>query len=436
VTLPTRDVPETASARGRARRPWWIPSFLGRVPAEATEHQVRLLGVIALALLFEHYDMSMLGSAAKYIRESFDLPQSDLGRLMGLVRLGALPAVFLVAMADRIGRRRLFLVSVVGGSLATLLTAFAASVEHFVAIQVAARTFLIAGSASAFVIVAEEFPAQHRGWAIGILGALGSVGFGLGAALFAAIDVLPYGWRALYAFGVLPLLLVPLFRREVRETRRFEEHRAAQAGSASVAWWRPFLTLARRYPARMLAIAAIGALASAGYSTAHGLLGDYVQTDHDWSPGQYSLMFVVGGAVGIVGNTVVGRFADRAGRRRAGLYVLGAFPFLALAFYQGSGWVLPATWTLLVFATTGGNTIVRALVTELFPTSSRSTATGSLTLFETLGAVGGLFLVYAFTPAGESNAPVTSAVVFLTLLAASLVLLLPETAKRELEEIS
>ena len=37
----------------------------------------------------------------------------------------------------------------------------------------------------------------------------------------------------------------------------------------------------------------------------------------------------------------------------------------------------------MVFTSTGGNTILRALSTELFPTSARGTATGSLTFFET-----------------------------------------------------
>ena len=108
----------------------------------------------------------------------------------------------------------------------TFLTAFAQTPLQFVVVEMAARMFMLAGVAVAVVIIAEEFPSEHRGWGVGMAGALSATGYGLGAALFAAIDVLPYGWRALYAVGVVPLLLLPVLRREIHETSRFAEHHA------------------------------------------------------------------------------------------------------------------------------------------------------------------------------------------------------------------
>src|SRR5574338_15346 len=209
------------------RNPWWIPRVFGRVPPEVTPEQLRLVGVIALALLFENYDLSMLGSAIKYTREDFGLPQSEVGRLAAWVRLGAIPALLVLPFIDRLGRRRVFLAAVIGMSAGTLATAFVQSAAQFVAVQMVSRTFLVTASATAFVIVSEELPAARRGWGVGMLGALGAFGFGLGALLFAAIDHLPFGWRFLYAVGVLPLLLLPRFRRDVRETGRFTRARDA-----------------------------------------------------------------------------------------------------------------------------------------------------------------------------------------------------------------
>ena len=419
-------------------QPWWLRAlpFLGRVPEGVSKAQVTLLGTVALALLFEHYDVATLGNAAKYIRESFGLPQSEIGRLLSWVRLGALPAVLLVPFADRAGRRRLFLFCLVGSSIGTLLTAFTQTLPQFVLAQMLVRTCLVAGSAAAFVIVAEEFPAHRRGWAIGILGALALLGFGLGAFVFSFIERLPYGWRALYVPGAVPLLLLPYFARRVPETARFREQQAVAGSNGLHAWLAPHWTLARHYPRRVVLVSMIAMLAAVGHTTANALVGDYVLTDRGWTPEHYSTLVIAGGALGIVGNTVVGQLADRIGRRRLGFAVLAAFPAAAIAVYSSDGWMLAACWIALVFITTGGNTIVRALSIELFPTSSRSTAAGSLTLFETVGAVAGLYMVTALTPQGGSIAEAVRVIACITLGGAVFVLLLPETAGRELEEIS
>ena len=75
TTPPSDDSRKNATAP-RPRQPWWIPPFLGRVPAGIDSHQIRLLGIVALALAFEHYDISMLGAALKDIRETFGLRQA------------------------------------------------------------------------------------------------------------------------------------------------------------------------------------------------------------------------------------------------------------------------------------------------------------------------------------------------------------------------
>ena len=56
--------------------------FLGRIPEDVSRDQVKLLGAVALALLFEHYDVSTLSNASKYIRASFELPQAEVGRML------------------------------------------------------------------------------------------------------------------------------------------------------------------------------------------------------------------------------------------------------------------------------------------------------------------------------------------------------------------
>ena len=72
-----------------------------------------------------------------------------------------------------------------------------------------------------FVVIAEEVAAGARGWANGTISALDFTGAGLASLVFAAVNILPYGWRALYVIGAVPLFLVAYLRRSLPETKRF-----------------------------------------------------------------------------------------------------------------------------------------------------------------------------------------------------------------------
>jgi putative MFS transporter len=401
------------------------------------ERQLSLLGAVALAALFESFDQAMLTQAVKHIADDFGVGEGSLGSLLGWVRIGAIPALLLIPFADRIGRRRLFLVSVAGMSLATAGSAFAPDVYVFVALQMVSRLFMVTISATAFVIVSEEITAVHRGWGVGMLGALGTFGIGLSAIAFSAIDVVPFGWRAMYALGAVPLVLLPWLRRRVPETQRFETLDAARRRETErVAWWAPLAQLVRAYPARAAGMLVVAATSSASIAVAYNFSAWFVQAEHGWAPGQYSLLLLTAGVAGVIGSPFAGRLADTRGRRLVGCLFFGALPPLAYAFYHGPGWALPLTWIPMVFTISGGNTIARALATELFPTSYRGTASGAAQLVETLGAAGALFSVSWLAPTEGGTVRALSSVVFASWLAAACVLALPETGRRELESIS
>jgi MFS family permease len=421
--------------------PWWIPRFfLGSVPAIEPRH-VTLLGFVALAMLFENYDFQILNAALPFIASDLEIAHGSLGYFTGAIRFGGVVGFFLIPFADWIGRRRLFMISVAGLSLGTCATAFSQTPLQFVLCQIFSRAFMASGAAVTYVIVAEEFPARHRGWGVGMLGAVGSVGHGLGAGIFAAINELPFGWRALYSLGVVPLLLLPMFRRKISETRRFVAHEAdlrpAKGARAALgAWLRPLRKLAQSYPLRTIGITLMGLLASVSHSAVFVFISLFVIEFHGWQPWQYTLMFILCGALGIVGNVVAGRLGDAIGRRPVAFVFLASFPCFAWLFYAGPAWVVPFVWILLVFAVMAGNVTMRALTTELFPTSYRGTATGWLFLMEAMGGAIGGTLVSVLTP-GEHFSPwAVIAVSFAAVGGAFAVLLFPETHQRELETIS
>lgn len=425
--------PEIASPEpARARAPWWILPIFGRAPELEPQH-FRLLGFVSLALLFENYDFSLLTAALPYIARSLGLAEAQLGDFTSLIRLGALPAFLVVPLADRFGRRRVFLFSVLGLSIGTALTGFCQTAEQFVAVQIFTRTCMLTAATLAFVIVAEELPAAHRGWGIGMLGALASLGHGLSAILFSAIEVLPYGWRALYLLGLLPVLLIGRFRGGVRETERF---RSLASSAAAASWLEPFRQLATRFPARAAGVAALAVAASAGQSSVYQFTAQFLLVHRGWQPGEYSLLVLTAGILGVFGNVIAGRLGDRFGRRIVGCAFVGVYPALAYAFVTAAGGWIALSWGFLVLSLTASTVILRAFATELFPTSYRGTATGWLTVMETVGSASGLLLVSAVMRTGLALGPTLALVSLLTLVGAAVILTFPETGRRELESIS
>ena len=90
----------------------WAP-FLGKAPP-LTKHQWRVLGLLGLVSLFDQYDLSLFSLALKQIQTDLQIPEAQLGELGALVRLGALPAFVFGVIADRVGRRKVLLVTIIG----------------------------------------------------------------------------------------------------------------------------------------------------------------------------------------------------------------------------------------------------------------------------------------------------------------------------------
>lgn len=416
-----------------SRRPRGLWALL-RAPEDVPPDMLRLLGLVSLALFFESYDLSMLTSALPYIAADLDMPTSGLGFDLAIIRLGALPAVLAVPMIDRLGRRRLFLAAIVATSAGTFATAFAPNQATFVVLQMAVRGAMLLGAATAVVIVTEEFPAAHRGWAIGALGALSASGHGLGALLFSFIERLPGGWRALYVVGALPLFLVPHFRRSIAETRRFA--RLSGGGGAGAGWLAPIRAFLGTHPDRAARLTLATLLVSIGDVATFQFTSYVAKEVHGWTPGQYAAMFIGAGAIGIVGNGVAGRLGDRIGRRRVGAGFLSVFPFAALLFYNGPAWTMPIAFGAFVFCQTAGATIIRALSTELFPTAHRGTSAGWIALVQTGGWALGLAVIGFWASDTAGIALATSTISFAVMAGGLALLGLPETRQRELEHIS
>jgi MFS family permease len=409
---------------------------LGAPPITPRQRQV--LAALGVANLVDNYDAALLGLALPQIQAGLGVGDEAIGQLIATVRLGVVPAVVLTVLADRLGRRRLLLITIVGFTLLTFLTALVDGAGQFMAVQFAAKTFIAAENMLAIVVIAEEFDARNRGWGIGLLGAMGALGYGVASIMFSLVNVLPFGWRALYVLGVVPLLLVAWLRRSLPETQRFEaqQRRRDQRGTVRDAV-QPLRNLFRMYPGRMLAL--VAALFPFAFVTETAMFfpSKFLQDVHGYTPGDVAVMYLTIGVLGLLGNVVAGALGDRFGRKRvlaAGLLTNG---IAAAAFYNLSGWIVPCAWGVMVMTVTMVLILFAALGSELFPTSYRSTASGARSMIATFGAAAGLWLEgVIFASTGSHAAAITTMLCIVPIAPLVVTLFLPETANRELEEVS
>ena len=158
-----------------------------------------------------------------------------------------------------------------------------------------------------------------------------NVGYGLAAIVFAFVNVIPYGWRGLYAIALLPLVLIIPLRRSLPESARFEKEKLE--GLRPVKIWEPLVQLYTAYPGRLLMMLSIAFLGSMGGNAAGFLFPKFLQEAHHWSPGNVSSLFLFGGALGIMGAIFAGRLSDRYGRRMMGAVFLFLSPLLTIWMY-------------------------------------------------------------------------------------------------------
>jgi len=160
---------------------------------------------------------------------------------------GLLFALFLVGwgcslvwgpLADRFGRVRALMLSILCYSLFTFLSAMATGVGQLAAFRLLAGVGIGGEWSMGGTFVAEEWPDDRRRMGAGLM----HTGYYVGIFLAAVANYLvgaKYGWRAMFALGGAPALLVGFIRYGVREPRRWQSVAAGSDLVAAVSGRRP-----------------------------------------------------------------------------------------------------------------------------------------------------------------------------------------------------
>ncbi len=401
--------------------------------AEGSIEARRALWAAALGWMLDAMDVMLYAFALGAIQKEFALSSGAAGALASVTLLAsAIGGGWAGALSDRYGRARVLSWSILIYSLATAATATAGTLAALVFWRAVVGLGLGAEWSAGSVLVAETWPARHRGKAIGLMQAGWAVGYILAALLAAA--VLPrWGWRWLFAAGVLPALLAVWVRRKIGEPRIWLESRGARGDGAGLsAVLRP--PLVRR--------AVIAASVTASLLIAYwGLF--------TWVPAYLAAPIERGGAgLGIVksaawiipmqmgaflGYTSFGMLADRFGRRPMFLtFVLAAAALVPLyGAAARSATALLVLGPLVGFFGHGYFSVFGAMLAELFPTHVRGTAQGlCYNSGRALSAVAPFAIGWLADRAGYGPALGSTAAFFA--LGGALIYLLPETKGKAL----
>jgi putative MFS transporter len=342
-------------------------------------------------------------------------------------------------MSDRVGRRPLLLWSVVGYTAFTVLTAFSWDIWSFALFQFGARIFLGAEYAVALTMIVEEFPADRRGRALGVLLACAATGtIAVGVLLGVGLQNGPLEWRAFYLVGVVPLLVLTVYRRRIRETRRFQEHRAAAPRMRS--FLEPWKPATRR---NLVLVGLLLMLRSVPVYGTTAWWAYFAERERGFTSGQVALFIIAAYGLGCLGYYACGRAMERYGRRPTSVvYFAGAITFSIVLFQTRNVAVSFVALMLAVFFGLGIAPLLGAFSTELFPTELRGQSAAWLrNVFEVAGFVFGPALVgilgdHATGAIGNIGDTMT----FLMVLSIPVVWLVwryvPETRGMELEEIA
>lgn len=394
-----------------------------------TGYQRRLLVFLSVATFFEGYDFLALMQVLPALRKSFVIDHATAGVLFTVVNAGTIIAYLLIRNADRVGRKRVLGITIAGYATFTGLSGLAPNLYVFGLLQLCARVFLVAEYATAMVVASEEFPADRRGMALGLIQTFTSLGGILCAGIVPMLVKSSLGWRAVYLVGVLPLLILAYARRSLKETQRFS---ATALGSGQ-----PFFAILQGpYRKRILQLGAIWFLSYLTMQNAISFWKDYALTERGLTESQAGSYIAAAALLSLPMLAGTGKLLDWIGRRH-GAGVIFSFGALGVfgCYSVDPGPLLGVALTLAIWATSAFLPVLTAFNTELFPTELRANAMAwSNNLIGRLGYVFSPLVIGGIADQVGWGSALRPTVIFAIGALVCVYLWMPETAGRELED--
>src|ERR1700738_5235142 len=173
-----------------------------------TGNQIKILAAAIIGDALEFFDYFLIGFVLAFLIGPWSLTFGQSAIVLMSSGIGAILGAYVWGwLADRIGRRKVFIGTVLNFSIATGLLYFTPD-NGWIYLSVM-RFFVGVGVGGLYwgdlPLVQEFMPSSKRGWVGGIVTCVIPLGTGLGAVLGANVGA--GDWRLLFAIGVLAAVL-------------------------------------------------------------------------------------------------------------------------------------------------------------------------------------------------------------------------------------
>jgi MFS family permease len=400
-------------------------------PAEVTPAEKRSLVAGGLGWMLDAMDVMLYSLVLAHLMLDLGMDKRTGGLLNSLTLVAsAIGGLLFGFLADRVGRTRALVLSILVYSLASGACGLSATIVQLAICRFVLGLGMGGEWTTGAALIAETWRAEHRGKALGLMQSTWAIGE-IVAAVVVGLVLPRFGWRAVFFVGIVPALLVLWIRKDVPESEIWKQRGRSAPGSLRVLL-RPDIRW------NGLVATAMNALGMFGYWGLFTWIPAYLALPVEQGGRGLDLFrtttwLVVMGVGKFLGYALFGFAADAFGRRRS--YVV--YLLVAAALVPLYGYTSDPTWLLLLgpfvaFFGTGFFSGFSALAAELFPTEVRATAMGvSYNIGRGLSAAAPWIVGLLATRYGLGSAFFLQAAAFF--LAALLALLLPETKGKVLE---
>ncbi|MFX1738969.1 MFS transporter [Paraburkholderia sp. A1RI_3L] len=389
-------------------------------------------------------DVQMFSLVIPAIIAQWSISRTEAGLVSGATLVASALGGWIAGMlSDRVGRVKTLQWTVACFAVFTFLCAFAQNYPQFLVLKTL-QGFGFGGEwAAGAVLMAETIRAEHRGKAMGSVQSAWAVGWGAAVLLYALMfSVMPAAtaWRAMFALGILPALLIVYVRRGVQEPDATalkctgQNTRSADASADEPALDAVFGIFSPQVLRMTLIGALLGVGAHGGYYALMTWLPTYLKTERHLSvlgTGAYLAVVIVAFFVGCL---VCAQLLDRIGRRTTILAfaICCVVTVVVYLFMPLSNAAMLVLGFPLGFFAAGIPASMGALFNELYPHGIRGTGVGFCYNFGRVVSAGFPVLVGHMS----ANMSLGTAIGIDAALAYSIVvlsvLMLPETRGRTL----